>query len=114
MSYYTAKVQLIDTIDTPKGTKEKKTTETYLVEALSVTEAEAKVVEDFKGYTFKNVVHDVLLENRSAVCMITSNPKHDTYLNKHLTAMLCDTELIQTTIPYKKLLAEDGLPITKS
>jgi hypothetical protein len=62
----------------------------------------------------KNVVHDVLLENRSAVCMITSNPKHDTYLNKHLTAMLCDTELIQTTIPYKKLLAEDGLPITKS
>ena len=62
----------------------------------------------------KNVVHDVLLENRSAVCMITSNPKHDKYLNKHLTAMLCDTELIQTTIPYKKLLAEDGLPITKS
>ena len=47
MSYYTAKVQLVDTIDTPKGTKEKKTTETYLVEALSVTEAEAKVIEDF-------------------------------------------------------------------
>ena len=52
MSYYTAKVQMVDTIDTPKGTKEKKTTETYLVEALSVTEAEAKVIEDFKGYTF--------------------------------------------------------------
>jgi hypothetical protein len=34
MSYYTAKVQLIDTVDTPKGPKEKKTTETYLVEAL--------------------------------------------------------------------------------
>ena len=52
MSYYTAKVQLIDTVDTPKGPKEKRTTETYLVEALSVTEAEAKVVEEFKGYTF--------------------------------------------------------------
>ena len=59
MSYYTAKVQLIDTIDTPKGPKEKKITETYLVEALSVTEAEAKVVEDFKGYTFDFEVKSV-------------------------------------------------------
>ncbi len=42
MAYYTAKVQLIDVIDTPKGQKEKRVTETYLVEALSVTEAEAK------------------------------------------------------------------------
>ena len=50
MSYYIAKVQLTDTMDTPKGPKEKKVTETYLVEALSVTEAEAKVIEDFKGY----------------------------------------------------------------
>ena len=47
MSYYIAKVQLVDTVDTPKGSKEKKVTETYLVEALSVTEAEAKVVKDF-------------------------------------------------------------------
>ena len=30
--------------------KIKKTTETYLVEALSVTEAEAKVIKDFTGY----------------------------------------------------------------
>ena len=52
MSYYTAKVQLIESVDTPKGTKEKRVTETYLVEALSVTEAEAKVIEDFKGYNF--------------------------------------------------------------
>jgi hypothetical protein len=59
MSYYTAKVQLVDTIDTPKGTKEKKSTETYLVEALSVTEAEAKVIEDFKGYTFDFEVKSV-------------------------------------------------------
>ena len=59
MSYYTAKVQLIDTVDTPKGPKEKRTTETYLVEALSVTEAEAKVVEEFKGYTFDFKVKSV-------------------------------------------------------
>jgi len=59
MSYYTAKVQLIDTVDTPKGTKEKKTTEIYLVEALSVTEAEAKVIKDFQGYTFDFEVKSV-------------------------------------------------------
>ena len=51
MAYYTAKVQLTTMVDTPKGTKEKKATEIYLVEALSVTEAEAKVVRDFKGVT---------------------------------------------------------------
>lgn len=59
MSYYTAKVQLVDTVDTPKGPKEKRITETYLVEALSVTEAEAKVVEDFKGYSFDFEVKSV-------------------------------------------------------
>jgi hypothetical protein len=59
MSYYTAKVQLIEQVDTPKGPKEKRITETYLVEALSVTEAEAKVVEDFKGYTFDFEVKSV-------------------------------------------------------
>lgn len=62
----------------------------------------------------KAVVYDVLLENRSAACIITTNPKHSTYLNKHLTSMLCDTDMIQTTIPYKQLLANDELPITKS
>ena len=59
MGYYTAKVQLVETIDTPKGTKEKRVTETYLVEALSVTEAEAKVVADFKGCTFDFEVKSV-------------------------------------------------------
>lgn len=62
----------------------------------------------------KAVVYDVLLENRSAACIITTNTKHSTYLNKHLTTMLCDTDMIQTTIPYKQLLADDALPITKS
>ena len=51
MAYYTAKVQLTTLTDTANGTKEKKATEMYLVEALSVTEAEAKVVRDFKGVT---------------------------------------------------------------
>jgi len=59
MGYYVAKVQLIDTIDTPKGTKEKRVTETYLVDALSVTEAEAKVVQDFKGVMFDFEVKSV-------------------------------------------------------
>ena len=59
MGYYVAKVQLIDTIYTPKGTKEKRVTETYLVEALSVTEAEAKVVQDFKGVMFDFEVKSV-------------------------------------------------------
>ena len=48
MSYYVAKVQLTDEVDTPKGVKIKKTTETYLVEALSVTEAEARVVKTLR------------------------------------------------------------------
>ena len=59
MSYYTAKVQLVESVDTPKGVKEKRITETYLVEALSVTEAEAKVIEDFKGVTFDFEVKSV-------------------------------------------------------
>lgn len=59
MSYYVAKVQLTIEVDTPKGTKQKKTTETYLVEALSVTEAEAKVIKDFQGYTFDFEVKSV-------------------------------------------------------
>jgi hypothetical protein len=59
MSYYIAKIQLTDMVDTPKGQKEKKVTETYLVEALSVTEAEAKVVNDFQGYTLDFEVKSV-------------------------------------------------------
>lgn len=51
MAYYTAKVQLTTLTDTANGTKEKKATEMYLVEAMSVTEAEAKVVRDFQGVT---------------------------------------------------------------
>ena len=53
MAYYTAKVQLTTLVDTQSGTKEKKATEMYLVEALSVTEAEAKVVKDFGNSTLE-------------------------------------------------------------
>jgi len=59
MSYYVAKVQLTDEVDTPKGVKLKTFTEMYLVEALSVTEAEAKVITDFKGVTFDFEVKSV-------------------------------------------------------
>lgn len=59
MSYYVARVQLTDEVDTPKGPKIKKISETYLVEAMSVTEAEAKVVKDFQGYTFDFEVKSV-------------------------------------------------------
>ena len=52
MAYYTARVQWVSVVDTPKGQKEKKVTESYLVDAMSVTEAEAKVVKDFEGYSF--------------------------------------------------------------
>jgi cytochrome c-type biogenesis protein CcmH/NrfF len=47
--YYVAKVTLTETVDTNSGTKEKKSRYQYLVEALSVTEAEAKMAEDMKG-----------------------------------------------------------------
>jgi hypothetical protein len=59
MSYYVAKIQLTDEVDTPKGVKIKKMTEMYLVEALSVTEAEAKVVSDFSGFHFDFEVKSV-------------------------------------------------------
>jgi hypothetical protein len=59
MSYYVARVQLTEEVDTPKGTKMKKTSESYLVEALSVTEAEAKVIKDFEGFTFDYEVKSV-------------------------------------------------------
>jgi hypothetical protein len=59
MSYYVAKIQLQQEVDTPKGVKIKKITETYLVEAMSVTEAEAKVIQDFTGYNFDFEVKSV-------------------------------------------------------
>ena len=61
----------------------------------------------------KHVVYDVLLENRSAMVMINTSGK-TTYINKLLTGKLCDTGAIESTIPYKQLVADDALPICKS
>jgi hypothetical protein len=58
----------------------------------------------------KNNMYDVLLENRRAIIALnTSTSKHN-YINKTLTSKLCDTGVIETTIPYKTLLEEDKLP----
>jgi hypothetical protein len=61
----------------------------------------------------KQVVYDVLLENRSAMVMISTSG-NDTYINKSLTAKLCNTEVIESTVPYKQLVADDALPICRS
>ena len=61
----------------------------------------------------KRVVYDVLLENRSAMVMISVNGK-DTYINKPLTAMLCDTDIVESNVPYKQLAAADELPICRT
>ena len=49
MGYYTARVQLKD----DSTGKLKQVTEMYLVEAMSVTEAESKVVKDFGSTTLE-------------------------------------------------------------
>jgi len=61
----------------------------------------------------KHIVYDVLLENRSAMVMINTTGK-TTYINKSLTVKLCDTGAIESTIPYKQLVADDALPICRS
>jgi hypothetical protein len=61
----------------------------------------------------KQIVYDVLLENRSAMVMINTLGKN-TFINKALTEKLCDTGDIQSTIPYKQLVADDALPICRT
>ena len=58
----------------------------------------------------KSSVYDVLLEDRSALVMLTTAPSARTYINKTLTAKLCDTDIIVSTIPYKELVANEMLP----
>ena len=55
-------------------------------------------------------VYDILLESRTALVMIGTSNNVKTYINKALTAKLCDTEMIQSTIPYKELVANEQLP----
>jgi hypothetical protein len=59
----------------------------------------------------KQTVYDVLLENRTALIMLNTAFSKKTFINKVLTAKLCATDVIQTTIPYKDMLLNDMLPI---
>lgn len=59
----------------------------------------------------KQSMYDILLENRSAVIMVNTASSKKIFINKTLTSKLCDTGIIQTTIPYKDMLANDTLPI---
>jgi hypothetical protein len=73
------------------------------------------VIDQYK--VNKQTVYDVLLENRSAVCMITTAPKHSTRINRHLTKQLCGdsgNNLIEAKVPYRELVETESLPITKS
>jgi hypothetical protein len=54
--------------------------------------------------------YDILLESRSAIVMLTTNSSNRNYINKSLTAKLCDTDMIQSTIPYKELVANEMIP----
>ena len=85
-------------------------------ETVIVTEGDVNrvgVVLD-KFTVSKRNVYDVLLENRSAVCMIGSKTADTAYINQHLSGLLCHSGMIETTIPYKHMLDNDLLPITKS
>ena len=61
----------------------------------------------------KQLVYDVLLENRSALVMISTNGKHS-FVNRILTNKLCDTDIVQSNIPYKQLIADDAMPMCRS
>ena len=61
----------------------------------------------------KQLVYDVLLENRSALVMIKTNGKHS-FVNRILTNQLCDSGMVQSNIPYKQLIADDAMPMCRS
>lgn len=62
----------------------------------------------------KSRFYDVLLEDRSALCIISTSQSSKNRINKTLTKQLCETDAITTTIPYKELLEQELLPITKA
>ena len=66
--YYTSKVKIA--IDTPKGVKW--TTDTYLVNAVSVTHAEQLVHEDFKDAGIEFEVKSV---SASQICKVIGSSK---------------------------------------
>jgi|TARA_A100001201_G_scaffold137054_1_gene126592 hypothetical protein len=66
--YYTSKVKIA--IDTPKGVKWK--SETYLVNAVSVTHAEQLVHEDFKD---SGIEFEVKSVSASQICKVIGSTK---------------------------------------
>jgi hypothetical protein len=66
MNYYVSKVKIAT--DTPKGVKW--VTETYLVNAVSVTHAEQLINEDFQN---SNVEFDVKSVSNSKICKIIND-----------------------------------------
>jgi hypothetical protein len=72
------------------------------------------VIDQYK--VNKQTVYDVLLENRSALCMITTAPKHTTRINRSLTNNLSIDHggPIEAKVPYRELVESESLPITKS
>ena len=72
------------------------------------------VIDQYK--VNKQTVYDVLLENRSALCMITTAPKHSTRINRSLTSNLSNDYggPIEANVPYRELVEAEALPITKS
>ena len=65
--YYLGKVEFITIVDTKGGgTREKKTRHQYLVDAMSCTEAEARIVESLKDsvddYDIKGVQQSKIIE----------------------------------------------------
>jgi hypothetical protein len=67
-----------------------------------------------KFQVHKKTMYDVLLESRSAISMLTTSNNNKTFINKQLTKSLCESNTIQTTIPYHDLLVTNLLPDTKS
>lgn len=67
MSYYIVKVSLCDTEQLPNGkSKDKKWVESYLVNAVSVTDAEVITAEEFKStvidFEIKSVVQSTIVD----------------------------------------------------
>lgn len=58
----------------------------------------------------KSAVYDVLLENRSALVMLNTSQNARNYINRMLTEKLCESGQIQSTIPYKELVANEQIP----
>ena len=55
-------------------------------------------------------VYDVLLENRSALVMLNTSQNARNFINRTLTERLCTSGQIQSTIPYKDLVANKQIP----